>query len=95
MSGTLVDFGPAATNGAFRLIHGGANWQLIPLPGSPAFKVQLRLNQLDAGGQKLQAITALDADGNAVGKVDFQQEGQTVQFDTIAKVFSYRISLTH
>jgi len=92
MSGKLVDFGPAATNGAFRLIYSGADWQLIPLPGSPAFKVELHLNQLNANGQKVQAIAAVDADGNAVGQVKFRQDGQTVHFDTAAKVFAYRIS---
>ena len=93
MSGKLVDFGPAATSGAFRLLYGNANWQLIPLPGSPAFQVELRLNQLNAGRQKVQAITAMDADGNAEVQVKFQQDGQTVHFDTAAKGFAYRISL--
>jgi len=93
MSGKLVDFGPAATSGAFRLIYGGANWQLIPLPGSPAFQVELRLNQLNANGQKVQTITAVDADGNAGGQVKFQQDGETIRFDTATKVFAYRISL--
>jgi len=95
MSGKLVDFGPAATSGAFRLIYSGENWQLIPLPGSPAFKVELHLDQLNASGQKVQAITAVDADGNAVGQVKFQQDGQTVHFDTAPEVFAYRISRTN
>jgi len=95
MSDKLVDFGPVTTNGAFRLIYGGTNWQLIPLPGSPAFHVKLRLDQLNAGEQKVQAITAVDADGNAVDQVKFQQDGQNVHFDTAAKVFAYRISLVN
>jgi len=92
-SGKPIDFGPAATNGAFRLLYGGATWQLIPLPGSSAFQVELRLNQLNASGQKVQAIAALDADGNAGDQVKFQQDGPTVRFDAAAQVFAYRISL--
>ena len=95
MSGKLIDFGPAITNGAFRLIHSDTNWQLIPLPGSPAFKVQLRLDQLNATGQKVQTITAIDTDGNSQGQVNFQQDGQVVRFDSAAKVFAYRISLAN
>ena len=92
-SGALVDFGPAATNGAFRLNYGGTNWQLIPLPASSAFKVNLRLNQLNATGQKVETITAVDVDGKPLDQVGFQQEGQAVEFDTAAKVFAYRIAL--
>jgi len=90
-----MNFGPVATNGAFRLIYGGANWQLIPLPSSPSFLVELRLNQLNAGGERVQGITLLDADGNATEPVNFQQDGPTVDFATTAKVFAYRISLGH
>jgi hypothetical protein len=90
----LVDFGPAATNGAFRLLYGGADWRLIPLPGSSAFKVQLRLDQLNAGGRSVKAITALNDDGNAAGpNVEFRQNGQSVEFETAAGVFGYAISL--
>ena len=92
-NGRMVDFGPAATNGAFRLIHGGGNWQLIPLPGSPAFHVELHLDQLNAKGEKVRAITAVNSDGNAGPPVVFHQDGQAVCFDTSDKVFSYRISL--
>ena len=32
VNGKLIDFGPVATNGAFRLFEDGAGWRLIPLP---------------------------------------------------------------
>ena len=92
MGGRMVDFGPAATNGAFRLIHGGTSWQLIPLPGSPAFHVELRLDRLNASGQKVRDITAVRDDGDAGASVVFHQNGQAVCFATSDKVFSYRIS---
>jgi hypothetical protein len=95
MSGKLVDFGPAVTNGAFRLMYSATDWQLIPLPGSSAFQVQLRLDQLNANGQKVQSITAVDVNGNTEGPVKFQQDGQTVQFDPAAEVFAYHISLAN
>jgi len=93
LSGKVVDFGPAATNGAFRLSFSGTHWQLIPLPGSSAFHVDLHLDQLNAPGQKVQSITPVDEDGTAGGPVPFQQEGPIVHFDTAAKVFAYDISV--
>jgi hypothetical protein len=57
--------------------------------------VELRLDQLNASGQKIEAITAMDADGNAGVQVKFQQDGQTVHFDTASKVFAYRISVAN
>ncbi len=95
LNGKVVNFGPVATNGAFRLVFAGTNWQLTPLPDSPPFKVELRLDQLNAGGQKIKAITAVDSDGNTGGQVKFQQDGQTVYFVTAAKVFAYCISLAN
>jgi len=95
MSGSLVDFGPVSTNGAFRLNYDGTEWKLIPLPDSSSFKVNLRLNELNATGRKAAAINAVDADGNIVDRVKFLQEGESVRFDTAAGVFAYRISLAH
>lgn len=92
MSGKLVDFGAAATNGAFRLMHGGTKWQLIPLPGSAAFKVELRLDQLGSGGRKVQRITTSDFAGISGAEVEFEQAGNAVRFETSDKVFEYRIS---
>lgn len=91
----MVDFGPVTTNGAFRLLYSGKNWQLISLPNSPAFKVELHLNQLNANGQKVQTITAVDVDGNVETPLKFQQEGPTVHFDTAAKMFACRVSLAN
>jgi len=93
MSGTMVDFGTVVTNGAFRLKYGGKNWMLIPLPNSPAFKVELRLNQLNAGGKKVKAITTSDGVGKAGEPLKFQQDGPTVSFETVPGVFGYHILL--
>jgi hypothetical protein len=90
-SGAMVDFGPVATNGAFRLLHKDAIWQLIPLPDSPAFTVELRLSQLDAGTRKVRAITPVNIDGTTGAPVNFTQDGPIVRFDTGAGIFAYRI----
>jgi hypothetical protein len=94
LSGKMIDFGPVATNGAFRLIHGEKNWQLIPLPNSAAFQVELHLNQLNASGQKVQTITVINPDGKSGEQVKFSQDGQTVHFETSADVFAYEVSFT-
>ncbi len=45
-NGTMVDFGPVLTNGAFRLYHPDTGvWRLIPLPGSFPFEAQFRLGE--------------------------------------------------
>ena len=92
MSGKLVDFGAAATNGAFRLLHGSTHWQLIPLPGSAAFNVELRLDQLGADNRKVQGITATDSAGIAGAEVGFDQDGDAVRFETSSKDFAYHIT---
>jgi hypothetical protein len=90
----VVDFGPAATNGAFRLVYGGATWELVPLPGSGAVKVKLRLDRLNATGRKVLAISGMGEDGkNAGGAVKFRQDGATVEFDAPGGVFEYRITM--
>ncbi len=90
-SGKLVDFGPALTNGAFRLLYKDTDWRLIPLPGSPSFHVELRLDQLNADGRKIRDIMAENADGTIGSPVKFQSDGQAVQFDLGDKVFACRI----
>ena len=43
----MVDFGPVATNGAFRLLHPiEGEWLLLPLPGSIGFEARFDLAKL-------------------------------------------------
>jgi hypothetical protein len=94
MTGVPVNFGPVVTNGSFRLTYGGAVWRLVPLPGSSAFNVKLRLNQLNAAGRKVAAITTVGEDPNAAGTaVNFRQDGDAVTFEAEPNVFGYRISV--
>ena len=92
MSGKVVDFGAAATNGAFRLMHGSTHWQLIPLPGSAAFKVELRLDLLGSGGRKVMRITRTNSSGIPGAEVAFEQVGNVVRFETSDKDFAYTIA---
>ncbi len=51
LSGKVIDFGPVATAGAFRLdATKSAEWTLTPLPDSLAFAVEIKLDQLGAAG---------------------------------------------
>jgi len=86
-----VDFGYAITPGAFRLKHVGANWELIPLPDSGAFSVQLRLDRLNAAGRRVRSVIPIMSDGAAGAAVPFRQAGSTVSFNTAEGVFAYRI----
>ena len=86
-----VDFGPVATDGAFRLSLSGSNWSLIPLPLSGSFDVELRLDQLNAAARQVTKITALDIDSHPMGQPVFTQAGRDVRFKTSEGVFAYRI----
>lgn len=86
-----VDFGPVVTTGAFRLSHRDAEWELVPLPSSGAFQVELRLDRLSARGRKVTGITAVDLAGKEIGTALFQQQGETVRFTTSAAPFAYRL----
>ncbi len=90
-TGTVVDFGPVATSGAFRLHHAGGEWTLTPLPSSAAFKVLLKLDPLGAGSRKPQAVVAVGLDGKTLGDIAFSQQGRIVGFETDGRAFAYRI----
>jgi len=94
VEGKVLDFGAVATNGAFRLRHRGNEWELVPLPNSSAFKVELHLDRLSAPERKVRSIIAVDKDGKAAPETAFQQDGQTVRFSTDGKAFAYRIQLS-
>ncbi len=89
----VLDFGPVATNGAFRLRHDGRTWDLTLLPGSAAATVSLRLDRLGAAGRKVKAITQLDLDGKPVAQVPAKATGAEVSFTTADRAFRYRIEL--
>lgn len=89
----IVDFGPVATDGAFRLQHMGKTWQLIPLPQSEAFEVRLRLDLLGAGGAKTFSIAAFGNDGKETGEVAARRQGDVMSFKTAEGVHGYRISI--
>ncbi|MFZ2640952.1 MAG: NEW3 domain-containing protein [Verrucomicrobiia bacterium] len=90
-AGKVVDFGPVATNGAFRLRHGGTEMELTPLPSTPAFQATLRLDRLDAAGKKVERVVMLDNDGKPSGEQPFSQKGDTLQLSHNGKAFGYRI----
>ncbi|MCB1231719.1 MAG: hypothetical protein KDN19_15725 [Verrucomicrobiae bacterium] len=92
LDGKMIDFGPVVTNGAFRLNHADPDWELIPLPGSEAFEVMLRLNELSARDRVVKSIAAMNSDRQPLESIDFTQEGDRLRFQTRAKPFGYRIS---
>jgi hypothetical protein len=87
----IVDFGPAQTNGAFRLQHSGNLWQLTPLPDSESFSVKLQLAKLGATGRKVLSVVPVLQNGTAAEKISFTQNGAVLSFQTAPDVFAYRI----
>jgi hypothetical protein len=90
-AGKIVDFGAVATNGAFRLRHGGGEMELTPLPLSPPFQATLRLDRLGAGGRKVERVVTLGNDGKPCGEQSFRQDGDALQLAHDGKAFAYRV----
>ena len=91
-AGKLVDFGPVATTGAFRLCSApGSEWELTPLPGSESFQVELRLDQLGVPAAKVRQVLAQDLDGQTLAPVAPEQDGPRVRWKTDGGAFRYLI----
>ena len=91
--GKLIDFGTITTNGAFRLLHHGKRWTLLPLPGSIPFAAQLRLERLGASGAKVMKVTALSQGMQRLGQKRFSQNGDVATMRLDATAFRYEIEL--
>lgn len=94
LAGRIVDFGPVATNGAFRLRETGDGWEMTPLPDSRPFVAGLDPAKLGAPGRTIQSIRAIDHDGGALEDPQPRQEGARTVFDVDGKAFGYRIRLS-
>ena len=91
--GKLIDFGPIVANGAFRLLHSGERWTLLPLPGSIPFTARLRLDQLGAPGAEVKKVTALSQDRDVLGEERFTQANGVATLNLDANAFRYEIQL--
>jgi len=82
-TGKLIDFGPVITNGTFRLVHGGTEWTLTPLPNSRPFEVILKLGELGAKTTQVMGITARSRDGKSTRALGFERSAKhRVKFRT-------------
>ncbi|MAF12493.1 hypothetical protein CMK11_18765 [Candidatus Poribacteria bacterium] len=84
----VVDFGPAATNGAFRLLR--RERTVIPLPDGAPSTVVLRLDALGIP-TTVSRIEALNEDGSGDGTVPFTLEEGRLTFATASDTFGYRL----
>lgn len=91
-AGKLVDFGPVATSGAFRLRYApGTEWELMPLPGSERCQVELRLDGLGVPAAKVRQVVAQDLAGHPLDPVVPEQDGAIVRWKTDSRAFRYLI----
>lgn len=89
----VVDFGPVATNGAFRLVCGDGASTLTLLPGCPASEVRLNPSRIPgAAASEPKNIEKIDGDGRVVGTVRWQGRTDAVVFTTWPGDFGYRIT---
>ena len=89
----VVDFGPVATNGTFRLVCSDGESTLILMPGCPESEVRLKPSRIQGAvvsGPK--SIEKVDADGRIMGTVNWQKRTDSVIFTTLTGDFGYRIT---
>jgi len=92
VAGALLDFGPVATDGAFRLLHGDRKaWTLIPLPASRPFRAEIRPAALGAERCTVIAVERLDPFHAAAREPVWRQDGDTLFLSCDAASFGYRI----
>ncbi|MDF2441228.1 MAG: hypothetical protein JWN98_2212, partial [Abditibacteriota bacterium] len=89
----VLEFGKVRTNGAFRLKHSGVRWELMPLPFSDAFSVELSLARLGAAAKRVSKVQVFDERGQGSQEITFGQSGQIVKFEVPRNVFKVQIQL--
>ncbi|NOY81577.1 MAG: hypothetical protein GXP31_11320 [Kiritimatiellaeota bacterium] len=94
--GTPVDFGFAATDGAFRLEKTTAGVRLTPLPGNRPFSVRLRPNRLGrtVRGTAVPSVAAWAAvpAAGAARRMDFTWKNGELTFRHDGRAFAYEIA---
>jgi len=89
----VVDFGPVATNGAFRFVSGesfggGAYTRdIIMLPGCPASEIRC------PSSRQLVRVERLNPDRTVAGAVEFKQSGDQYVFYSTTGDFGYRLTV--
>ena len=87
-----IDFGPAVTDGAFRLELSPKQTIVTPLPDSPTFSITLKLERLPQFARRPpKKIIAVDPRGKELRKVKFRRDGKTIAFETRQGEFAYKI----
>jgi len=88
----LLDFGPVVTDGAFRLLHSGSKaWFLVPLPGSNAFRAELRFEKLGAKRAKVARVETVNPFQAGSKTPNFIQQGTVLRLACDGQSFAYRI----
>jgi hypothetical protein len=92
VAGAMLDFGPLATDGAFRLLHGDPHaWQLIPLPASRPFRAELRLASLGKRRAKVKAVEKVDPFNAYAKEPEWTQDNDLLRLACDGRSFGYRI----
>ncbi|MBN1845862.1 MAG: hypothetical protein JW810_09280 [Sedimentisphaerales bacterium] len=87
-----VDFGAVKTSGACRVLVQGDSIWVHPLPQLEPFAVTLRLDVIRPGDRRaIQSVTAVDAAGESIRRLDFEQANRQITFTTAADEFAYRL----
>ena len=89
--GTMLDFGPLATDGAFRLIHDDNEWRLVPLPSNRPFHTKIRLSAFGAVERSVKSIEIMDPLCKSACKPQWTQKDGVLSLSCDSLSFGYRI----
>ena len=88
-----VDFGTAATRGAFRCEARPGQLLLTPLPDGEEFELGVRLDRATGRATDVRSVEALDRHGEVVRTVAHQVQDGALKFTALPTDFSYRANL--
>lgn len=87
-----VDFGPAATEGAFRCELKRQKTVVTPLPQIAPFNIKMRLDKLTgAEAVDVKSVVAVDPEDKTIRNVEFKSQGHVLEFRTRENEFAYHI----
>jgi len=88
-----IDFGPAATRGAFRCTRNADTLVVTPLPNLRSFPVALRPTEFGFDGARVRSLVAIDVDGQPLRPVGYETDNDRIAFETQRNEFAYIIHM--
>ena len=91
-AGTMIDFGPLISDGAFLLQHADrSEWKLVPLPSNRPFRVKIRLSEFGAEKRAVKSVEMIDPLCEVAKEPQWGQKDGWLDISCDSLSFGYRI----